>query len=57
VGGYKTVVLDTSVDGESFEFGSEAMSEGTVRSAAVLAAVFQPESLDGRLPLIGIEDA
>jgi hypothetical protein len=57
VGGYKTVVLDTSVDGESFEFGSEAMSEGTVRSAAVLAALFQPESLDGRLPLIGIEDA
>lgn len=56
VGGYKTVVLDTSVDGESFEFGSETMSEGTVRSAAVLAALFQPESLDGRLPLIGIEE-
>jgi predicted ATPase len=56
VGGYKAVILNTSVDGEAFEFGSEAMSEGTVRSAAVLAALFQPESLDGRLPLIGIEE-
>jgi hypothetical protein len=56
VSGYKAVVLNTSVDGEAFEFGSEAMSEGTVRSAAVLAALFQPESLDGRLPLIGIEE-
>jgi predicted ATPase len=56
VGGYKTVVLHTNVDGETFEFGSEAMSEGTVRSAAVLAALFQPDSLNGRLPLIGIEE-
>jgi predicted ATPase len=32
------------------------MSEGTVRSAAVLAALFQPESLNGRLPLVGIEE-
>jgi predicted ATPase len=56
VGGYKTVFLNISVDGESFEFGSEAMSEGTVRSAALLAALFQPDSLNGRLPLIGIEE-
>lgn len=56
VSGYKTVVLNTSVDGEAFEFGSEAMSEGTVRSAAVLAALFQPASLSGQLPLIGIEE-
>lgn len=56
VGGYRTVVLSSSVDGEVFEFGPEAMSEGTVHSAAVLAALFQPESLDGRLPLIGIEE-
>lgn len=55
-GGYKAVVLKTNVDGEGFDFGSEAMSEGTVRSAAVLAALFQPESLDGRMPLIGIEE-
>ncbi len=56
MGGYRTVVLNTSVDGERFDFGAEAMSEGTVRSAAVLAALFQPESLDGRLPLVGIEE-
>jgi predicted ATPase len=56
VGGYKTVVLNTSVDGEAFDFGADAMSEGTVRSAAVLAALFQPEALDGRLPLVGIEE-
>jgi predicted ATPase len=56
VGDYKTVVLNTNVDGEAFDFGSEAMSEGTVRSVAVLAALFQPESLSGRLPLIGIEE-
>ena len=56
VGGYTAVVLTTSVDGGDFEFDSVAMSEGTVRSAAVLAALFQPESLDGRLPLIGIEE-
>lgn len=56
VGDYRTVVLNTNVGGDSFEFGSEAMSEGTVRSAAVLAALFQPDSLGGRLPLIGIEE-
>jgi predicted ATPase len=56
VGGYKAVVLNANVNGEVFEFGSEAMSEGTVRSAAVLAALFQPDSLDGRLPLIGVEE-
>ena len=55
-GDYKTIVLNTSVDGEDFEFDSEAMSEGTVRAAAVLAALFQPESLNGRLPLVGIEE-
>jgi len=27
-----------------------------VRSAAVLATLFQPESLNGRLPLVGIEE-
>jgi predicted ATPase len=56
VGGYKAVILNTDVDGRAFEFGSEAMSEGTVRSAAVLAALFQPDSLHGRLPLVGIEE-
>jgi predicted ATPase len=42
-GGYKAVFLNMSIDGEAFEFDSGAMSEGTVRSAAVLAALFQPD--------------
>jgi hypothetical protein len=29
VGGYKAVIVKTSVDGETFEFGSEALSDGT----------------------------
>lgn len=56
LGGYKALVLNTDVDGETFEFSSEAMSEGTARSAAVLTALFQPDSLNGRLPFIGIEE-
>lgn len=56
VGGYKALVLNTNVDGETFEFSAEAMSDGTTHSAAVLTALFQPDSLNGRLPLIGIEE-
>ena len=56
VGEYKTIALKTRVDGNEFEFGALGMSEGTIRGAAVLAALFQPEALDGRLPLIGIEE-
>ena len=32
------------------------MSDGTIRAAAVLAALFQPWTLAGRIPLIGIEE-
>jgi len=33
------------------------LSDGTLRAAAVLTAIFQPAAaLDGRLPLIGIEE-
>jgi len=56
VGGYATVALETSINGKQFRFDSVSMSDGTIRAAAVLAALFQPESLDGRLPLIGIEE-
>ncbi len=55
-GGYLTVALKTDVEGEDFEFGSLAMSDGTIRAVALLAALFQPEALDGRLPLVGIEE-
>jgi predicted ATPase len=32
------------------------MSDGTLRSAAVLVALFQPQALEGRIPLIGVEE-
>jgi predicted ATPase len=51
-----TIGLKTEVDGKDFEFSSLAMSDGTIRAVAMLAALFQPEALDGRLPLIGIEE-
>jgi predicted ATPase len=56
VGEYRTVSLKTRVNGDEFEFSPLGMSEGTIRGAAVLAALFQPEALDGRLPLIAIEE-
>jgi predicted ATPase len=55
-GGYMTVSLRTSVHDHVAQFGSLSMSGGTIRAAAVFAALFQPESFDGRMPLIGIEE-
>jgi predicted ATPase len=55
-GGYVTVGLKTGADGEVFSFGPESISDGTIRAAAVLAALFQSATLDGRLPLVGIEE-
>jgi len=37
-------------------FLREELSEGTVRAAGVLAALFQPPAFDGRIPLVGIEE-
>ncbi|WP_322755620.1 AAA family ATPase [Frankia sp. Cas3] len=37
-------------------FAREALSEGTLRAAGVLAALFQPPAFDGRISLIGIEE-
>lgn len=37
-------------------FRRQALSEGTVRSAGVLTALFQPEVLDGSIPLVVIEE-
>jgi predicted ATPase len=56
IGGYSTVRLKTGVNGELFKFGPESVSDGTLRAAAVLAALFQSTALDGRLPLVGIEE-
>ncbi len=56
IGGYMTVALKTAADGHEAEFGPQSMSDGTIRAAAFLTALFQPTALDGRLPLIGIEE-
>jgi predicted ATPase len=56
VGGYMTVALKSGIDGADYEFSSISMSDGTIRAVAVLAALFQPESLNGQLPLVGIEE-
>jgi predicted ATPase len=57
-GSYVTVLLRTFFDGNpgQYEFGPEAMSDGTMRAAALLAALFQPWALEGRVPLVGIEE-
>jgi predicted ATPase len=57
-GGYVTVALRTGMGdgGNEVEFGPKSMSDGTIRAAAVLAALFQPPVLDGRVRLVGIEE-
>jgi predicted ATPase len=56
-GSYVTVEVRnrTGLDGDLVAFGPEAMSDGTIRAAAALAALFQPAALDGRISLVGIE--
>jgi predicted ATPase len=56
VGGYMTVALKINVVDQEYEFSSLAMSDGTLRAVALLAALFQPEALNGQLPLVGIEE-
>ena len=41
---------------EGIEFGRTAVSDGTIRAAAVLAALFQLAAVDGRISLVGIEE-
>jgi predicted ATPase len=55
---YVTVMLRsrTGVGGRDVVFGPNAMSDGTLRAAAVLAALFQAGVLDGRVSLVGIEE-
>ena len=57
-GTYATVMLraPTGHGGGDIRFPPDAMSDGTIRAAGVLAALFQPAVLDGQIPLIGIEE-
>jgi predicted ATPase len=43
-------------DSGTVEFSSTGMSDGTIRAAGVLAALFQPDVTQGRTPLVGIEE-
>lgn len=58
VGGYVTVAFRAraGTPPEEIEFGSAVVSDGTVRAAGVLAALFQLAAADGRIPLIGLEE-
>jgi predicted ATPase len=57
-GSYVTVEVRnrTGPNGTTVSFGPESVSDGTVRAAAVLAALFQPSVIDGRTSLVGLED-
>lgn len=57
-GSYSTVELRVNAGGGRGPgvFGPLAISDGTLQGAAVLAALFQPDVLDGRIPLVGIEE-
>jgi predicted ATPase len=56
--GYTFVQLLTpaGMDGRDVAFGPESISDGTLRAAGVLAALFQPATHDGRVQLVGIEE-
>ena len=57
-GPFMTVKLRMDgVDGsEPVEFGPSGMSDGTIRAAGVLAALFQPSVTLGQTALVGIEE-
>lgn len=53
---YSAVELRTRHGDRELAFGPEAMSEGTLRAAGLLAALFQPAVLNGEVSLLGIEE-
>lgn len=62
-GGYTIIQLDSKVGTYDYRdvdrdvvFGPNAMSDGTIRAAGVLAALFQPATFADRIPLVGIEE-
>ncbi|MEU8262455.1 AAA family ATPase [Micromonospora sp. NPDC048999] len=57
VGRYVTIEMrQRSDDGTDAAFGPDAMSDGTIRTAGVLAALFQAPTQHGQVNLIGIEE-
>jgi predicted ATPase len=51
-----TMSARTGANGDVVEFGPTSMSDGTIRAAGVLAAIFQPGALAGVVPFVGIEE-
>lgn len=58
VGTYVAVKMRqrTGRNGAEVTFGPDAMSDGTIRAAGILAALCQPWVLNGRVSLVGIEE-
>ncbi len=55
-GGYVTVEMRQRNGGPEVTFRPDAMSDGTIRAAGILAALFQPWVLEDLISLVGIEE-
>jgi predicted ATPase len=57
-GPYATVKLRTAtgISGHEVTFEPQGMSDGTIRAIGILATLFQSEVINGRIPLVGIEE-
>lgn len=57
-GPYLTLKLRASggIGGHTVDFDANGMSDGTIRALGVLTALFQPGTLDRRIPVVGIEE-
>ncbi|MEV8631085.1 AAA family ATPase [Streptosporangium sp. NPDC051023] len=53
---YSTIELRARNGDQELAFGPDSMSEGTLRAAGLLAALFQPAVLEGETTLLGIEE-
>jgi predicted ATPase len=56
IGGYMTLAFRAGAADGDIEFGPTAISDGTIRATAVLAALFQLAAVDRRIPLVAIEE-
>ena len=57
-GSYVTVAMraEKGSNGTPAVFSAQEISDGTLHAAGVLVALFQPSALEGRIPLVGIEE-
>jgi predicted ATPase len=50
------MTMATGPEGASQEFRAESMSEGTIRTIGLLAALFQPRVRDGDISMVAVEE-